>query len=342
LSGSLDFSNRAVSLGYDYGPLLWWAGIVAFTTASLTPARISVKLRAVALVAVLVLAPAYLVPRTASGGLWVALEEEPADATASDASVATEEAFYAQPELLRRALHAIAPGMRGRTHLYFVGVAGDAGEDVFRKELEVIGKLMQERFGTAGRSIELINNPATVLNTPLASRTSLARTLSHIGRVMSRNDDVLFLYLTSHGSEDHRFALSFWPLRLQDLDPASLRQMLDEAAIRWRVIVVCACYAGGFIDPLKSETTLVVTAADAQHTSFGCGSESDFTYFGKAYFDQALRRHVSFTDAFEDARNIIQTRERGEGKTASNPQIYIGSAIQQKLRAFEKQLQANQ
>ena len=101
-------------------------------------------------------------------------------------------------------------------------------------------------------------------------------------------------------------------------------------------------YAGGFIDPLKSETTLVVTAADAQHTSFGCGSESDFTYFGKAYFDQALRRHVSFTDAFEDARNIIQTRERGEGKTASNPQIYIGSAIQQKLRAFEKQLQANQ
>jgi hypothetical protein len=85
-----------------------------------------------------------------------------------------------------------------------------------------------------------------------------------------------------------------------------------------------------------------MTAADAQHTSFGCGSESDFTYFGKAYFDQALRRHASFTEAFEDARNIIQTRERGEGKIASNPQIYIGSAIQQKLRALQTQLQANQ
>jgi Peptidase C13 family len=102
--------------------------------------------------------------------------------------------------------------------------------------------------------------------------------------------------------------------------------------------VVSACYSGGFVEALKSETTLVMTAADAYHTSFGCGSESDFTYFGKAYFDQALRKHSSFTAAFHEARHIIETRERSEGKTPSNPQMFIGAAMQEKLQAFEAHL----
>ena len=338
LGDTLDLSHRASYFAYYWGPLLWWIAIISLATRTLTPGRFNVKLSALALMGILVVAPAWLLPRTSTGALWVAADDEPTEPSQRSDSLASEEAFYAQPELLRRALSAIAPGTRDRGHLYFVGVAGYAEEDVFRKELGVISALMQERFGTAGRSIVLINNPATALSTPLASRTSLARTLAHIGRVMNRGDDVLFLYLTSHGSEDHRFSLSFWPLRLADLDPPSLRQMLDAAHIRWRVVVVSACYSGGFIDALKSETTLVMTAADADHTSFGCGSESDFTYFGKAYFDQALRKRSSFTAAFQDARHIIEARERGEGKMPSNPQIFIGSAMQEKLRTFEAQL----
>jgi hypothetical protein len=159
---------------------------------------------------------------------------------------------------------------------------------------------------------------------------------------MNRDEDVLFLYLTSHGSEDHRFSLSFWPLHLSDLDPPSLKAMLDAAAIRWRVIVVSACYAGGFIDALKTDTTLIITAADAQHTSFGCGAESDFTYFGKAYFDEALRAQSSFTGAFEQARKLIAAREKSEGKEASNPQIYVGSAMPPKLQALEHELSGPQ
>ena len=102
--------------------------------------------------------------------------------------------------------------------------------------------------------------------------------------------------------------------------------------------MISACYSGGFIEPLKSDTTLVITAADAQHTSFGCGSESDFTYFGKAYFDQALRKRPSFIAAFDDARRIIEARERGEGKMPSNPQMYVGKAMKEKLAGFEAQL----
>jgi len=338
LSDVLDLTHSAVYFAYTWGPFLWWVAIAIFATLVMVQARRMVKLAALALLGVLVLTPTWMLPRASIGPLWIA-DDDASDPRERYDGLASEEAFYAQPELLRRALSAIAPGTRGHSHLYFVGVAGYADEDVFQKELDVVAQLMLERFGTAGRSISLINNPATALSIPLASRTSLTRTLARIGRVMSREDDVLFLYLTSHGSEDHRLALSFWPLRLRDLDPPALRQMLDAARIRWRIVVVSACYSGGFIEALKSETTLVITAADAEHTSFGCGSESDFTYFGKAYFDEALRRRPSFIAAFDDARRSIEARERGEGKAPSNPQIYVGPAMRHKLQAFEAEIE---
>jgi hypothetical protein len=336
LNGTLDLTDSATYFVFYWGPFIWWAAITLFLVLTLVPGRLPVKLAALGLAAALVLAPTWMLPRGSIGTLWVA--DDASDSSERYDALASEAAFYAQPDLLRRALSAIVPGTRERGHLYFVGVAGDASEDVFQKELEVIAQLMQDRFGTAGRSISLVNNPATALSIPLASRTSLSRTLARIGKVMNRDQDVLFLYLTSHGSEDHRFALSFWPLHLRDLDPPALRQMLDAAQIRWRIVVISACYSGGFIEPLKSDTTLVITAADAQHTSFGCGSESDFTYFGKAYFDQALRKRPSFIAAFDDARRIIEARERGEGKMPSNPQMYVGKAMKEKLAGFEAQL----
>ena len=337
LNGTLDLTGSAIYFVFYWGPFIWWAAITLFLVLTLVPGRLPVKLAALGLAAALVLAPTWVLPRASIGTLWVA-DDDASDSSERYDALASEAAFYAQPDLLRRALSAIVPGTRDRGHLYFVGVAGDASEDVFQKELEVIAQLMQERFGTAGRSISLVNNPATALSIPLASRTSLSRTLARIGKVMNRDQDVLFLYLTSHGSEDHHFALSFWPLHLRDLDPPALRQMLDAAQIRWRIVVVSACYSGGFIEPLKSDTTLVITAADAQHTSFGCGSESDFTYFGKAYFDQALRKRPSFIAAFDDARRIIEARERGEGKAPSNPQIYVGAAMRGKLAGFEAEM----
>ena len=221
LSGMLDLTHSAVYFAYYWGPFLWWVAIASFAVLVLVPGRLIVKLAALGLVGLLVLMPTWMLPRASVGTLWIA-DDDASDPRDRYDALASEEAFYAQPELLRRALSAIAPGTRGRTHLYFVGVAGYADEDVFQKELDVISRLMRERFGTAGRSIRLINNPATALSIPLASRTSLSRTLARIGKVMNRDEDVLFLYLTSHGSEDHRFALSFWPLRLRDLDPPAL------------------------------------------------------------------------------------------------------------------------
>jgi hypothetical protein len=242
--------------------------------------------------------------------------------------------------LLDRALEALEAERTGVEDLYFVGVAGYAAEDVFMKEMAVVRELFRDRFDAGGRMITLVNNPKTVRELPVASATALARTLEHVGELIDRDEDVLFLYITSHGSEEHRLAMQFWPLQLDDIDPAMLKEMLDASGIKWRVVVISACYSGGFVDVLKDDHTMIVTAADAFRQSFGCGSTSEFTYFAKAYFDEALRGTYSFQAAFDQARVRIDARESAEGRTPSNPQLYMGPVIEAKLQRLSERLQA--
>jgi hypothetical protein len=166
----------------------------------------------------------------------------------------------------------------------------------------------------------------------------LAATFKRIGSLMDRDHDVLFVFLTSHGTHDHRFSLSFWPLALYDLTPTDLRTLLDDAGIQNRVVVVSACYSGGFVDALKDPHTLVITAAAADRSSFGCSNEADFTWFGRAYFDEALRKTRSFTEAFALAAPVIAQRERQEGFDPSEPQIAEGAAIAAPLAVLRRRL----
>lgn len=274
-----------------------------------------------------------------SGGVWYALPPQRPDVTAPHDSPVSEEMLYLQPRLLRQTLEAVVRQRPGVADLYFVGFAPYAREDVFMKEAEAIRDLMDRRFDTEGRSVLLVNNDRTLRKYPLATVTNLRAVLKRIGRRINRREDVVVLYLTSHGGKDHRLSADYWPLDLDPVSPTVLRQLLDDAGIRWRVIVVSACYAGGFIEPLRSPTTLVMTAADANHTSFGCGATSQFTYFGKALFDEQLRETHSFERAFRKALPVIREREDKLGEGHSNPQIAMGAEMRAKLAAVERRLE---
>ncbi|MGH6932082.1 MAG: C13 family peptidase [Dongiaceae bacterium] len=251
--------------------------------------------------------------------------------------VDVEQAYYAQPALVDRATQFLQAERQGIVDLYFVGYAGYADQDVFMREVNAVAALFNSRFDTRDRAVTLINNPKTVDHVPLANRHNLELVLERVATKMYTDEDVLFLFLTSHGSPEI-LSTNFYPLGLNDLSPEDLRQVLDQSGIKWRVIVVSACYSGSFIEPLKDDNTLIMTAARHDRTSFGCGNENDFTYFGEAYFDQQLRREYSFVAAFENARRAIAERERTEKLTPSDPQIHIGSAIQTKLDELEQRL----
>jgi Peptidase C13 family len=323
-----------------YAVFGWWslAGLLAV-------ARLVAWVPGVGLLPVFIFILAVLIPEMflPTDRLWEPVNVQ--DHAGSDAAArwyapVTEKALYAQPDLLASALTNISAERPGIDDLYFVGFAPFASQDVFMKETRAVEQMLQERFDTAGRSVSLISHSSLAEQVPLASLTSLRRALRTVGERMNAEEDIVLLHMTTHGSEDHKLSVEFWPLKLEPIGPADLRAALDDAGIKWRIVVVSACYAGGFIDALKDSHTLVVAAADSNKQSFGCGNEFNFTYFSKAYFDEALRTTHSFFEAFDMAKSAIRLRETKEGIAESNPQMHVGEAMVAKLARLRERLDA--
>lgn len=251
-----------------------------------------------------------------------------------------EVALYKQPQLLQTQLAAIKPSEPGQVHMYFLGVGGDGTQEVFRREIEFVRQDFDQRMGTQGRSVVLANSRSSVERLPMATVTSIRQSLQAVAGRMDKSRDILFLYLSSHGSPDHVLSLEQEGMFLRGLSAAELGAMLKDTGIRWKVVVVGACYAGGFIKPIKDEHTMVITAARADRSSFGCEDENDFTYFGRAFFKDALPQSSSFGEAFTRAQQLVRQREvrlfgrQRKGRAFSEPQIHEPLEVQQYLKAW--------
>jgi len=103
--------------------------------------------------------------------------------------------------------------------------------------------------------------------------------------------------------------------------------------VRHKVVVISACYSGVFIPRLANPDVLVITAADADHPSFGCEDKAEWTYFGDAFFNVALRQAKNLKDAFLVARALVRTRELREHFEPSNPRMAGGANVQPLLIA---------
>jgi hypothetical protein len=206
---------------------------------------------------------------------------------------------------------------------------------VFRREALLGQRIFADRLGTGPRSLELINDYQDRESFPLATQVSLRYALSETGRVMDPNEDVLMLLLTSHGSREGGIYIRNGVASMAtDLPPMDVRSALDDSGIKWRIVIVSACYSGIFVEPLKTDTTAIITAADSTHTSFGCADDRDLTYFGEAFLRDAMPKAATLQAAFELARQDIAERERAEKLTPSNPQLWVGASMAKKLAAL--------
>jgi hypothetical protein len=104
--------------------------------------------------------------------------------------------------------------------------------------------------------------------------------------------------------------------------------MLDRAGVRYKVVIISACYSGVFIPHLATADTLVITAADANHPSFGCEDRAKWTFFGDAFFNASLRQSATLRDAFTRARSLILKRELRNGFEPSRPQMAGGANVE--------------
>lgn len=268
-------------------------------------------------------------------GLWYPDRHE----SRPEPFVLTQDLTERQAGLLGERLQALRPQRPGAIDVYTITFAPYADEDVFRLESERVASVMQERFDAAGQTLQLVNHRRTAAELPWATPLNLKRAVEWVAALMDRDEDVLLIHLTSHGAADGELAVRLWPLQIEPVTPALLKEWLDGAGIRWRIVSVSACYSGSWIAPLAGPGTLVMTAADAEHTSFGCGRNSALTYFGRAMFDEELRHTWSFEQAHAAARRVIEQREREAGKSDgySNPQIEVGGEIRARLAELEAQ-----
>lgn len=260
-----------------------------------------------------------------------------ADATPAKPAIRAEAVLDRQRDLVDAAVRNLDAQVPGKVDVYVVAFAGDADEDVFSNEVHYVERLYRERFGLAGHIIVLANNTATVDTTPLASVSNLRRALNGVGSRMDPDEDLLLLYVSSHGSREGEIYVNLPPLPLDQLDARSLKSLLDGSGIRDRVVMLSACYSGTFIPFINDSHTLALTAARADRSSFGCGNTDAITWFGRALLVDALNREPRLLPAFEDAKAEISRWEDRDEQQHSFPQLARAPDAEAKLDLWESQ-----
>jgi hypothetical protein len=266
--------------------------------------------------------------------VWAAPEVAEA-ADGGDSQVDAETVLFEQPRRIDQALAAIRSEDSPSPKAFFLGFAGVGEQKVFAQEIGLASRVLSERYGMENRALSLINDQRDLERAPLASVSGLKYALRGLAGRMNLDRDVLFLVISSHGAREPAIAVSNSDLPLNDMTDEDLAGALSDSGIKWRVIIISACYAGGFIDALRNPRTIVITAAAADRTSFGCSNDRDLTYFGEAFFRDALPEARSLRDAFERAKSAIALRERREHVDASKPQAYFGAELETKLAAMK-------
>jgi Peptidase C13 family len=243
--------------------------------------------------------------------------------------VDTDRLELTQPALIDAAAARLAPQVKGKTNIYAIGIAGWSEQDVFIKELDGGLDRIAKYLPVDGGVMRLVNHADTVEATPTATRQNFAAAVHAAARIMDPNEDVLVLFMTSHGSQ------SGVALRMQydyaNLAPEDVTLVLGREGIKNRIVIVSACYSGVFIKPLADDNTIVLTAADENSTSFGCSNEREWTYFGDAFFNHALQPGTSIVAAFNAAKGMIAQWEARDGLSPSNPQGHFGPALLDRL-----------
>ena len=227
-----------------------------------------------------------------------------------------------QERLMRTALDSVKAGAPGKRDVYILAAAF-GGEHVFDKEANSAATILAKRYGT-NRKVVLSNASAMLgENAPAATPEHFSAALARIGEAMDP-EDVLFLFITSHGARD-KGAVIYEAQRLQSsMSPRRLAAELDDADIKNRVLIVSACFSGYYIPALANADTAILTAASADRSSFGCQPERDWTYFGDALFAHAMAGGAPLMEAFEQAKALIAEWEADLKVAPSQPRADIG------------------
>ncbi|UVO54313.1 C13 family peptidase [Sphingomonas sp. SUN039] len=262
-------------------------------------------------------------------------------AYAADIGTSIERSRSAKYELaehrrLAAALARLTPGRKGVVEAFVLSVGLDS-DAVFGREAREAGRVLARRYGATGHSLTLAGTDGSGPSMqPMGSPANIAAVLARFAELMGP-EDALVLYTTSHGAQfgvvyndgDAGFGL---------LGPSKLAGLLNELGIKNRMLLISACYSGVFVPTLVTDSTAIVTAASSTRTSFGCQADNDWTFFGDALINHALRKPQGLATAAAEATMTIAEWEAKGRLLPSQPQSYIGSKAKTWLDVLERAL----
>ena len=152
---------------------------------------------------------------------------------------------------------------------------------------------------------------------------SLRNVLAAVASMRPAPGQGCFVFATSHGGRNEGLYLS-------NTDDFLTPRALDAALVRGcgdapTVVVVSACFSGSFAQaPMTRANRVVLTAARADRTSFGCQAGRTYTVFDKCLLD-SMDTGSAWPAVYGLVRRCVSREEALEDAVPSHPQAWFGA-----------------
>lgn len=208
-------------------------------------------------------------------------------------------------------------------------VAGDNSLPVFDNAVGDVAALLR-RTGAAADITRLSAAEGAIAAG--ARESSLEGVLAAVAAMRPAPGQACLVYATSHGVPGQGLYLA---AHEEVLTPALLSRALDAGCgAAPTVVVVSSCFSGLFAQaPMARPNRMVLTAARADRTSFGCGAGRTYTVYDRCLLDGLGHRGVGdgpWPALHAALRACVAREERREGigrAEASLPQLWAGRGV---------------
>ena len=201
-------------------------------------------------------------------------------------------------------------------------VSGDDSIRNFDNSRDALGELFVAK-GLAAENQHHLNSQFSLETKPPADQATLqALALSFTQLNIRPEQDACLFYVSSHGKQGDGVYMK----RVHDgqLTPAQLNTALNwTCGTAPTVVMVSACYSGQFIQPLRADNRIIMTAASAQRPSFGCSEAQEYTFWDGCVIDN-FERSSTWENLYTNVKQCIAQKEQQLGYPASQPQAYFG------------------
>jgi Peptidase C13 family len=201
--------------------------------------------------------------------------------------------------------------------------AGDDAEPVFDDATQALAKRLLEA-GVPATDIHRLSASPTQLRDG-AQAATIPLLLRRIAGLRPRPGERCLVFLTSHGEE----GAGLWLARSDAaLRPDQLARALSQGCAGVpTVVIVSACYSGGFVRGAMARSNRVIfTAARANRPSFGCAVGRRYSFFD-ACLIAAVPRFSTWRGVFGGTKDCVGRMEKRLDARPSDPQAYFGSKV---------------